>query len=289
MEIENRVTIRDVARLAGVSKTTVSAVLNGGAGVATKTAERVRTMLVRTGYRRDARALHFRNKRSGPVGIVLTAPPDAPTAALLAGLSGRLREDRLELLLSVEADPALTASRLCGEGVSALVIDGTAASYVPPDCPALFLHSGPDGAMRAGIDAAKALRLAVRAAETAGAGRLIVAGPAPELGETKIPGLPIQSKPWHALDLKVDDFILCTPQIARLMPARIADRRVITLGGTEAPGHVPQICWDGYALGRAVGDAILARLDGMAVARDDIVAPVWLSYPATSSSRSDPR
>ena len=53
------VTIRDVAQRAGVSKTTVSRVLNGRDELDERTAERVRAVIAELGYVPSARAVAF--------------------------------------------------------------------------------------------------------------------------------------------------------------------------------------------------------------------------------------
>ncbi len=73
MNIVRAVTIRDVARLAGVSLSTVSQVLNGREGYASAaTRDRVLAAAGELGYRPNALARGLVTSRSGTLGIVIT-------------------------------------------------------------------------------------------------------------------------------------------------------------------------------------------------------------------------
>lgn len=65
--------IKDIAKLAGVSKSTVSRVLNGGS-VSPKAQEAVRAVLRETGYRPNLSARTLRGVRSYVVGIPVASP-----------------------------------------------------------------------------------------------------------------------------------------------------------------------------------------------------------------------
>ena len=89
-------TVRDIAAAAGVSITTVSRVLNGGAKVKPETRERVEAIIREGGYLRRERAV--RPKPDKRVLIVMPATTDSrpyahPTIhTILTGLTARLRE-----------------------------------------------------------------------------------------------------------------------------------------------------------------------------------------------------
>ncbi len=68
---QRRPTIRDVARLSGVSPTTVSHALSGHGRVAATTRRRVEQAASRLGYRANPAARHLRGGRTGTVGLVL--------------------------------------------------------------------------------------------------------------------------------------------------------------------------------------------------------------------------
>jgi len=69
-----RTTIEDVAREAGVSKGTVSRVLNGRNWVSDSTREAVQAALQRTGFVANASARSLAMRRTGSVALVLGAP-----------------------------------------------------------------------------------------------------------------------------------------------------------------------------------------------------------------------
>ena len=64
-------TVEDVAVAAGVSRQTVSNVLNTPHIVREETRERVRTAIADLGYRPSAAARHLRTRRSSTIGIHL--------------------------------------------------------------------------------------------------------------------------------------------------------------------------------------------------------------------------
>src|ERR1700751_2325143 len=64
-------TMRDVARLAGVSTSTVSAVLNESVGVSPKRKERVLAAMVALDYQPDAIARSLKTGRSNAIGVIV--------------------------------------------------------------------------------------------------------------------------------------------------------------------------------------------------------------------------
>ena len=79
-------TLGDVARLAGVSASTVSNVVRGADVVATRTRRRVQVAIDQLGYRPNALARHLLNGRATTVGIIardLSNPFIAEMAALV--------------------------------------------------------------------------------------------------------------------------------------------------------------------------------------------------------------
>ncbi|MFE5908182.1 LacI family DNA-binding transcriptional regulator [Streptomyces wedmorensis] len=72
-----RVRLVDVAREAGLSKTTVSAALNGTGRLSPAVRERARETARRMGYRPNATARHLRAGRARLIGYVVGGAPDA--------------------------------------------------------------------------------------------------------------------------------------------------------------------------------------------------------------------
>ncbi|MEU4238308.1 LacI family DNA-binding transcriptional regulator [Actinoplanes sp. NPDC026619] len=102
----DRPTIRDVARVAGVSKGTVSFVLNGRPGVAEATRLRILDAASELGWTPSHRARALSVSRSFAVGLVLARPPEVLGAdpffpAFIAGVERTLSDRGQVLVLQV--------------------------------------------------------------------------------------------------------------------------------------------------------------------------------------------
>lgn len=94
--------LKDVARLAGVSLTTVSIVLNGkaGANIPAQTQARVVAAATQLGYRPNAMARSLRRQRSDTVGVISDEIATTPFAgAMLQGAQDAAWESGVVLLL----------------------------------------------------------------------------------------------------------------------------------------------------------------------------------------------
>jgi len=80
------VTIRDVAKVAGVSATTVSRVYNHGELVTEGTRERVRAVAKRMGYRPNVTAQSLSHGRTRTVGLILPAPHGEFFSEIIRGI-----------------------------------------------------------------------------------------------------------------------------------------------------------------------------------------------------------
>ncbi len=93
---QRKVTLEDVARLAGVSAVTVSKVLNGQGRISERTRQRVRLAAERLGYVANAAARSLRGKPSRILGMVvpeMASPYFAELARAAADVAGRLGYD----------------------------------------------------------------------------------------------------------------------------------------------------------------------------------------------------
>ncbi|WP_234984217.1 LacI family DNA-binding transcriptional regulator [Roseivivax jejudonensis] len=202
-----RPTIRDVARHAGVSKSTVSVVLRGGP-VRPETAARVRTAVARLGYVHDGRAVRFRTGGAGPIGVALAPLDDPLVAGVLTGLSAAASEAGRALLLAAPDDPGQAATvgaenpvlpvaaRLRAEGAAALVLDGRAGRIGPiGPVPGIALGRADGSVPSACLDAAQAFRLARSVLAAGGATRFVIAGASPVID----PGAPWREASWVCL------------------------------------------------------------------------------------------
>lgn len=101
-----RPTIRDVAREAGVSRGTVSRVLNGGHFVSPTALAAVREAMVRTGYQANPHARSLKSGRANSVAFLLTEPQhllfeDPNFAVLLRSAVNALADRDCSLVLMV--------------------------------------------------------------------------------------------------------------------------------------------------------------------------------------------
>ncbi len=122
------VSMADIARLAQVSKPTVSRVLAGSPLVAVETRERVLAVAREHGYAVNRNAQRLRQLHTGTVAVVLDFAPhregriaDPFIFELLAGVSEALTVRNLDLLLS---PPALDDPKACLDLLSARAADG---------------------------------------------------------------------------------------------------------------------------------------------------------------------
>ena len=83
-------TINDVAREAGVSKSTVSLVLQGSSLIREETAERVRQAASRLGYVYNRRAAELRGQSSKTIGVVINDLMNPFFAEVLVGIERKL-------------------------------------------------------------------------------------------------------------------------------------------------------------------------------------------------------
>jgi LacI family transcriptional regulator len=95
-----RVTIREIADLAGVSIATVSRVVNGRDDVSNETRELVRRVIRERGYTTNQSARSLSAGRTGLVGVLVPLLHPAYFSGILAGAAEALYERDMRLLLS---------------------------------------------------------------------------------------------------------------------------------------------------------------------------------------------
>src|SRR6202795_193937 len=94
-----RQTINDIARLADVSKKTVSRVLNKSPFVSVETREKIEAIIARTGYSPDPQARGLAFRRSFLVGIVFDNPNPQYVVNIQQGILDGLRGSGFELVI----------------------------------------------------------------------------------------------------------------------------------------------------------------------------------------------
>lgn len=169
-----RVSIRDVARLAGVSYQTVSRVLNDHPSVRESTRARVRAVIDELGYRPSRAARSLSTRRSGIVGVLATSSVEYGQRSCLRAIEDAAHERGY--LVSV-VDPGGTGQaevRDCLENLLAQQVEAiavisphdeavTALDAVPRDIPRVILQApgrGTDDGLS--VDQTGGARLAAR-------------------------------------------------------------------------------------------------------------------------------
>jgi DNA-binding LacI/PurR family transcriptional regulator len=112
MAVERVNSIADIARLLGVSKSTVSRALNDSPLISTATKDRVRTVAREHGFEIDVRARRLSLQRSGTIALVAYGyMPDAFMLGILTGISAGLAKTDHDLLVMHVARADLTWPR----------------------------------------------------------------------------------------------------------------------------------------------------------------------------------
>ncbi|WP_404444241.1 LacI family transcriptional regulator [Microbacterium marinum] len=104
-------TMVDVAKLAGVSISTVSHVLNGTRNVEKATRRKVLSAIEQTGYRQDTLARAMRRSKSDSIGLVVSAAGEPAFAEMVHGVEQAAAERGLTLLLANSGEDAVRERR----------------------------------------------------------------------------------------------------------------------------------------------------------------------------------
>lgn len=94
------VTIKDIAKLAGVSAATVSRVLNGTKAVSPDATERVLAAIEETGFRRNAAARSLASKKSHMIGVLITDISNMYFGELVSGIDSMAHYFNYNIILA---------------------------------------------------------------------------------------------------------------------------------------------------------------------------------------------
>ena len=181
-------TSRDVARLAGVSQSTVSYVMSGRRPISAETRKRVEAAIEQLTYQPNAGARALASQRTQVVGLVVPFGPAADTTGLLPFLetiTSCAREADHDVLLVTAGEGASALTRLAGQSLCDAIVlmdiaaqdsrlPVAAASRVP-----VILIGIPEetwGLPCVDLDFPEAARLAVGEVAAAGHDRVVVLG-----------------------------------------------------------------------------------------------------------------
>jgi len=110
MSIRSRVTIRDVAALAGVSHQTVSRVINDSERVNPDTRQRVEAAIAELGYRPNAIARFMAQGRTGTLACISPNLTDYTFASIIEGAETEARQRGYFVITASAPDPATFAT-----------------------------------------------------------------------------------------------------------------------------------------------------------------------------------
>jgi DNA-binding LacI/PurR family transcriptional regulator len=96
----NPVTIKDLARIAGVSHSTVSRALRNHPAISPETVERIRALAEEQGYRVSAAARSLKTSRSQAIGIILSYIDDPYFSRVLEGVEDTVQPEGYGLLVA---------------------------------------------------------------------------------------------------------------------------------------------------------------------------------------------
>ncbi|MDS9470204.1 LacI family DNA-binding transcriptional regulator [Paracoccus sp. MBLB3053] len=124
--MRNKVTLSDVAKVAGVSRATVSLVIRKSPLVAEATRAKVSRVMADLDYVRDIGAARLRDKHSHTVGVVVPNLVNSFFTEFLSGVEQVMGEsDRVVLLANSHDDPVRQAEilrRFRGHGVDGVIL-----------------------------------------------------------------------------------------------------------------------------------------------------------------------
>ncbi len=93
-------TIREIAELAGVSKATVSYVLNGTKNITPEVKQRVLRVVAESGYKKNRIATSLRKSSTSTIGVVVEDIISFPVAPIIHGISERAEAEGYQIILS---------------------------------------------------------------------------------------------------------------------------------------------------------------------------------------------
>lgn len=146
--VKRKITIAEVAQAAGVSRQTVSRVLNAKGEISAETRERVRQVIERLGYRPHVMASGLAGGRARCIGLVVTQPADeAPTNPFFLSViyGASVEAEHRRYALAIKYAPAETVLRLRERLFERGQVDGMVILRAHRDCAEAFAEQRPEG------------------------------------------------------------------------------------------------------------------------------------------------
>jgi len=110
-------TIRDIAREAGVGKSTVSRVINGSGYVSVETRKKIEEVMKRNNYVPSSAARSLSKKESDTIGLIIPEVTNPFFGEILNGISQRVDENDLTLILCNSANDDIEKDFRAFEGM----------------------------------------------------------------------------------------------------------------------------------------------------------------------------
>jgi DNA-binding LacI/PurR family transcriptional regulator len=150
-ERSNSITIRDVAREAGVSVATVSRYINQNAPVSERLSKRIQMVMSQLEYVPHATARHLALRRKDAVGLLLTNMHNNFFGPLLSGIEDVVRRHNYNLLVAtyhpnLRAESSLPLGAHNTDGIIAFadsLSDEEIAAFYKRDFPIVLIHKTP--------------------------------------------------------------------------------------------------------------------------------------------------
>jgi DNA-binding LacI/PurR family transcriptional regulator len=151
MSTSSRVTIRDVAALAGVSHQTVSRVINGSERVNPETRQRVEAAIAQLDYRPNAIARSMAQGRTGTLACLAPNLTDYTFASIIEGAESEARRQGYFMITASAPDPqtfGVLVEELAGSRrIEALLVINpyidNRYTFLPHDIPAVLVGAHP--------------------------------------------------------------------------------------------------------------------------------------------------
>ena len=187
------VTSRDVARLAGVSQSTVSYVMSGRRSISPETRRRVEAAIEELAFQPNAGARALKSQRTKVIGLVVPFGPSADTAGLLPfieTIANCAREEDHDVLLVTRDEGSAGLTRLAARSLcdAIVLMDIEARDARIPVAAALAvpviligLPADPAGLPCVDLDFELAGRMAVDDLAAGGHDRVVLIGHPPEM------------------------------------------------------------------------------------------------------------
>ena len=155
-ERSNSITIRDVAREAGVSVATVSRYINQNAPVSERLSKRIQRVMSQLDYVPHATARHLALRKKNAVGLLLTNMHNNFFGPLLAGIENIVRDHNYSLLVAtyhpnLRAESSLPLGAHNTDGIIAFadsLNDEEIAAFYRRKFPIVLIHKTPTNTIR---------------------------------------------------------------------------------------------------------------------------------------------